>query len=273
MSDPGRVNGLGRIAEAFSARRPGGALMPYMMGGFPTVEYSLKIGRAYVRGGADLIEFGLPFSDPLADGPAIQAAGWAALKSGATVDRLMPIASELAGSVPVVVMTYANIVRAHGIPRFLDRIHDAGCAGLIVPDQPVEESDETWAECDRRGVALIQLVAPTTTDARLETILDRARGFVYVVSVAGVTGERSGVAPDLSRLVKRVRSRTDLPIAVGFGISSPAQAREVSSIADGVIVGSRLVRAVADSESENDALAAVEGSLREMSAAIASPRG
>jgi tryptophan synthase alpha chain len=230
-----------RIADAFT--RNGAAFMPYMMGGFPSLERSLEIGHAYVDGGADIIELGVPFSDPLADGPVIHAAATEALANGATFSGVLDIARELAPRVPVVIMCYANLLLA----RELSELAQTGAAGLIVPDLPLEESEAMLEACDSAGLALIPLVAPTTTDERLAAIGARARGFVYTVSVTGTTGERAAV--DASELVRKVRANTEVPVAVGFGISTPEQAAAVARAgADGVIVGSRLVRAAAAGE-------------------------
>lgn len=239
-------NGSARIAGAFEG--PGTAFMPYMMGGYPTLEQSLKIGEQYIAGGADLIELGIPFSDPLADGPAIHAAGTQALRAGATVASVLGICSELSERIPVVVMTYANIVFAHGAQEFATRISDHGAAGLIVPDLPLEESAEVRDACEAAGIALVALVAPTTTDERFATIGAQASGFLYAVSVAGTTGERSQTDA-YETVVGRAKQHTDVPVALGFGISNPEQAAAAADAgADGVIVGARMIRAVADGE-------------------------
>jgi tryptophan synthase alpha chain len=236
-----------RIAAAFAGTGKRAALMPYMMGGFPDLDRSAAIGDAYVRAGADLIELGVPFSDPLADGPVIHAAATRALAGGTTVDGVLELAAALAPQVAVVVMAYANTVLARGNERFVAALAGAGVSGLIVPDLPFEESEELAKAADAAGVALVPLVAPTTTSERLASIGGRARGFVYVVSVTGTTGERGSqpIAPE--PLLARAKASTSLPVALGFGISSPAQALAAATAgADGVIVGSRLVRAAGD---------------------------
>jgi tryptophan synthase alpha chain len=249
--------GIERIGRAFAEREGRAALMPYLMGGFPSVEGSLEVGRAYADAGADLVELGVPFSDPLADGPVIQAAGTAALRAGATVDAVLGVAAELAGRVPVVLMTYANLVLARGAARFADALARRGVSGLIVPDLPLEEAPALLAACDAAGVALVPLVAPTTPEERLGRIGERARGFLYTVSVTGTTGERSTLDP--GAVVARARAHTDVPVALGFGISTPEQASAAADAgADGVIVGSRLVRAAADGED----VGALVGELR-----------
>jgi tryptophan synthase alpha chain len=259
-----RSPGEGRIADAF-ARRPGrAALMPYLMGGFPDLEGSRRIGEAYADGGADLVELGVPFSDPLADGPVIQAAGAAALRAGATVDGVLGVAEALAPRLPVVVMCYANLVLARGPERFARALADAGAGGLIVPDLPLEEAPVVADACEAAGVAPVPLVAPTSPDARLERIGARARGFLYTVSVTGTTGERQG--GDFAAVVARARAHTDVPVALGFGISTPDQALAAAHAgADGVIVGSRLVRAAAEAP---DPAAAVRSAVADLAAAL-----
>jgi tryptophan synthase alpha chain len=238
------ATGSGRIATAFAGHEKTAALMPYLMGGFPDLDASLAAGLAAADGGADLLELGIPFSDPLADGPVIHTAATAALAAGATPHGVLRVCEGLAGRLPVVLMVYANVVLAAGPEAFALRAGSAGAAGLIVPDLPHDEAGEVRAACDSEGLALVPLVAPTTTPERVAAIGAGARGFVYTVSVTGVTGERGELSADLEATVTRVRASTELPVAVGFGISTPAHARSVAEIADGVIVGSRLVRAV-----------------------------
>jgi tryptophan synthase alpha chain len=237
------------IAAAFAGEGHRAALMPYMMGGFPDMDTSRRIGEAYADAGADLVELGVPFSDPLADGPVIHAAGTAALRAGATTHEVLAIGRALAERMPVVAMVYANLVMARGLERFADDLASHGLSGLIVPDLPLEESDAVRAACDACGLALVPLVAPTTPDERMARIGASARGFVYAVSVAGTTGERAALADAYETIVARAKASTDLPVALGFGIGTPEQAREAADAgADGVIVGSRLVRAVAEAE-------------------------
>jgi tryptophan synthase alpha chain len=239
--------GHDRIAEAFASSGKRAALMPYLMGGFPTIPLSQAVGHAYVAGGADLVELGIPFSDPLADGPVIHEAGTAALAAGATTEAVLDLGTELARDLPVVVMTYANLVLARGIEPFAAQLAERGISGLIVPDIPFEEAPTLLEACDGAGVALVPLVAPTTPDERLRAIGGRARGFLYTVSVAGTTGERA--EGDYADLVTRAKDSTDVPVAVGFGIGTPERAARVADAgADGVIIGSRLVRAAGDGE-------------------------
>lgn len=241
------MTGVERIAAAFEGAGGRAALMPYLMGAYPDAETSIEIGRACVDAGADLLELGVPYSDPLADGPVIHAAATEALRGGATLDVVLGVARALGDAIPVVLMCYANLVHARGWERFATSLADCGASGLICPDLPVEEAPEALAALDARGLALVPLVAPTTTDERLGLIGPRARGFVYAVSVAGTTGEREGVAEGLGQVIARVRQATDVPVAVGFGISTPEDAAATAEAgADGVIVGSRLVRAVGE---------------------------
>jgi tryptophan synthase alpha chain len=245
------TSGGDRIAEAFARARADGrraALMPYMMGGFPDPDTSLAIGRAYADNGADLIELGVPFSDPLADGPVIHAAGTTALEAGTTLERVLAICAELAQTgVPVIVMCYANLIYARGVERFAGALARAAASGLIVPDLPHEEAAEIRRACDDRGLALVPLVAPTTPPERFARIGADARGFVYAVSLTGTTGERAAIDGALGDLVKRTAAGTQVPVAVGFGIATPEQAAAAAAAgADGVIVGSRLVREAAE---------------------------
>ena len=261
------MDGLQRIAHAFADARGRTAFMPYLMGGFPTMEDSLKIGHAYADGGADLIELGVPFSDPLADGPVIHAAGTEALRAGATVAGVLDVCAQLSQRVPVVVMLYTNLVLARGPQEFAAALAAVGASGLIVPDLPMEESGAVLAACDEAGIALVPLVAPTTPDARLAAIGARARGFVYSVSVVGTTGERAALSDQFGAAIARAKAHTDVPVALGFGIGSPEQAVQAADAgADGVIVGSRLVRAAAESE---DPAAAVRELVSGFSAALA----
>src|SRR3954466_5796175 len=245
----GTATGVERIAAAFAAARDEGraALMPYMMSGFPERGASLAIARAYAESGADLVELGVPFSDPLADGPVIHAAATGALRAGATLHAVLEAGERIAEHVPVVLMCYSNPLYARGPERFAAELAERGISGLIVPDLPLEESAAVLEACDAHGVALVPLVAPTTPDARLTRIGRIARGFVYTVAVTGTTGERASNATDMGPLLARVKAHTSVPVALGFGISDGAQAAAAAHAgADGVVVGSRLVRAVAE---------------------------
>jgi tryptophan synthase alpha chain len=257
------ATGTDRIADAFASHGRRAALMPYLMGGFPDLETSRAVGEAAADAGADLIELGIPFSDPLADGPVIHAAGTRALAAGATPHAVLGVCEALSGRLPVVLMVYANVVLAGGAERFAARAAAAGAAGLIVPDLPHEEAGELRAACDAEALALVPLVAPTTPPERVEEIGRDARGFVYAVSLTGTTGERDELPPGLSATVERVRASTTLPVAVGFGIATSQQAAAVAELADGVIVGSRLVRAA-----DEGGAAAVGREVAELEAAL-----
>jgi len=233
--------------------------MPYLMAGFPDLAASRAVGEACIDAGANLLELGVPFSDPLADGPVIHAAATEALKAGSTLHGVLRVCESLAEQVPVVLMVYANVVLAGGDGAFAERAAAAGAAGLIVPDLPHDEAAGIRESCDANGLALVPLAAPNTPPERLRAIAADARGFVYTVSVAGTTGERRELPPELRDTVERVRGAADVPVAVGFGISTADQARQVGEIADGVIVGSRVVRAAG--EGGPDAVAEVVAEL------------
>jgi tryptophan synthase alpha chain len=240
------ATGVDRIAAAFASHGRRAALMPYLMGGHPDLDGSVECGLAAAAAGADLLELGIPFSDPLADGPVIHAAGTRALAAGATPHGVLRVCERLADELPVVLMAYVNVIAAAGAEAFALRAAAAGAAGLIVPDLPHDEAGEVRAACDAEGIALVPLVAPTTTPDRLAEIGADARGFVYAVALTGTTGERDALPPGLADTVAHVRAATDLPVAVGFGISTARHAGAVAEIADGVIVGSRFVRAAGE---------------------------
>jgi tryptophan synthase alpha chain len=259
------------IAAAFDAARAGGraALMPYMMAGFPDQASSLAIAAAYAENGADLIELGIPFSDPLADGPTIHAAATTALAAGATLESALEVCDSVAGRVPVVLMVYSNMVLAHGgAEAFARRAAAAGSAGAIVPDLPLGEGDSARAALAGAGLDLVPLLAPTTSPERRAQICADAQGFVYVVSTLGTTGERDELPSGLADLVAAAQADAEVPVAVGFGIGTPAQAARVGETADGVIIGSRLVRAAAEAGSADRAAEAVGAFLRETRVAL-----
>ena len=263
--------GAERLAAAFADAGRRAALMPYLMGGFPDLPRSQAIGEACASAGADVLELGVPYSDPLADGPVIHAAGAAALRAGVRLGAVLDVGAALARRIPVVVMCYANLVYARGLEAFASALAERGIAGLIVPDLPLEEAPAALAACDAAGVALVPLVAPTTPDDRLSAIGRRARGFVYTVSVAGTTGERASVGDGLAAVLARTRAHTRVPVAVGVGIATPAHARQAADAgADGVIVGSRLVRAAAEAvERGDDPATAVGEAVGTLAAALA----
>ncbi len=235
---------MSNIRSAFA---DGKAFVAFITCGDPDFETTAAAVRAAVAGGADLIELGIPFSDPTAEGPVIQAANQRALAGGATTDRVFELVRELRRDVrvPLAFMTYANVVFSYGIPRFLDRCRDVGIDGLILPDVPFEEKDEFLPACREAGVDFISLIAPTSHQ-RIAKIAREAEGFLYLVSSLGVTGERSEITTDLGAIVSHIREQTDVPCAIGFGISTPPQAKAMSALADGVIVGSAIVRLLAE---------------------------
>ena len=263
--------GVDRISAAFERAAGEGraALMPYMMGGFPDLETSAAVIDAYADTGADLIELGVPYSDPLADGPVIHAAGTRALEAGTTFADVLALCARVSGRVPVLPMVYANVVLTLGPDRFAASLDHAGAAGAIIPDLPPGEDDAVAAALTERGLAPIGFVSPTTSPERLREVAAGAVGFTYVVSLTGVTGERTQLPPELSELVAGVREASPAPAAVGFGIGTPEQAADVGSIADGVIIGTRLVRLVADASSCAEAVDAVAGFLADARVAMA----
>ncbi|HEY5977546.1 MAG TPA: tryptophan synthase subunit alpha [Solirubrobacterales bacterium] len=266
------LTGIERIAGAFEGARDEGraALMPYMMGGYPDHDSALAVAAAYADSGADLIELGIPFSDPLADGPTIHAAATSALAGGADVEGALEICESVADRVPVVLMVYANMVLAHGgAERFADRAAEAGAAGAIVPDLPLGQAEEIREAFTAAGLALVPLVAPTTPAGRLGQICEVARGFVYVVSTVGTTGERDVLPEELADLVAATKAESEVPVAVGFGIGTPEQAAQVGALADGVIIGSRLVREAGEAASAEAAAEAVSEFLSETRVALA----
>ena len=223
----------------------GKAFIPFITCGDPDPETTAAAVRAAVENGADLIELGIPFSDPTAEGPVIQGANLRALRSGVTTDRVFGLVRELRRdvSVPFVFMTYANVVYSYGAERFISTCGEIGVDGLILPDLPFEEKDEFLPICRKYGVDLISMVAPTSEN-RIAMIAREAEGFLYLVSSLGVTGTRSEITTDLASIVRVVRENTDIPCAVGFGISTPAQAKKMAALSDGAIVGSAIVRLI-----------------------------
>ena len=246
---------MNRIENAFK-NKP--IFMPYFPLGYPDLDTSIDVIEALANNGADLIEVGLSFSDPLADGPVIQKATQVALEKGITVRKSLEAVKELRQrgvAIPLILMGYYNPMLAYGLEKFVCEAMDAGADGFIVPDLPMEESDEfelALSGATRQGSAveapLIQMLAPTTPDERMEMIARNAKGFIYLVSVTGVTGERKSVSEGLSELIARVHEHTSVPVCVGFGIGTPEQAKEVGKMADGVIVGTACVRTIGGSQ-------------------------
>ena len=255
---------MSRIAEAF---QKGKAFIPFITCGDPDLETTGAIVRALEKNGADLIELGIPFSDPTAEGPVIQGANIRALAGGVTTDRIFDFVRELRRDVkvPMVFMTYANVVFSYGTERFVQTCAQIGMDGLILPDVPFEEKEEFDSVCRKYGLDLISLIAPTSHD-RIAMIAREARGFVYVVSSLGVTGVRSEITTDIGEMVRLVRTQTDIPCAVGFGVSNPQQAKTMAAVSDGVIVGSAIVKLVA--QYGKDAPDQVGAFVKEMKEAI-----
>lgn len=253
-------NGRMQIEAAFkkAQEQRTAALMPYFTLGYPDSESSLDIIEA-VAANSDLLELGIPFSDPLADGPTIQHSTQVALENGATVAGCLDIVRRLRQrgiSTPACFMGYYNPIIAYGLERFVDDARTACIQGLIVPDLPPEEATELVQYVTEAGLAYIYFLAPTSNQARIEQVTSQATGFIYLVSVTGVTGARRSLHSDLESFITRVRAQTDIPLAVGFGISTPDQAASVGALADGVIVGSALVNAVNEATEKPAAAAA-----------------
>lgn len=235
---------MSRTREAFAS---GKAFIPFITCGDPDLETTAALVRAMADAGADLIELGIPFSDPTAEGPTIQEANLRALAGGVTTDQVFDMVEVVRRevSVPLAFMTYANVVYSYGIDRFPARMERFGMDALILPDVPFEEKEEFDPFCKAHGIDLISLIAPTSHD-RTAMIAREASGFVYCVSSLGVTGTRSTITTDIGAMVRQVRESTNLPVAVGFGISTPEQAAEMAGVSDGAIVGSAIVSIVAE---------------------------
>ena len=231
---------MSNIARAFEN---GKAFIPFITCGDPDLETTAAVVRAAAANGADLIELGIPFSDPTAEGPVIQGANLRALSGGVRTDRIFDLVRELRRdiTIPMVFMTYANVVFSYGTERFISTCREIGIDGLIIPDLPFEEKDEFLPACHKYGVDLISLIAPTSQN-RIAMIAREAEGFIYIVSSLGVTGTRSEITTDLGSIVRVVRENTEVPCAIGFGISTPEQAGKMAAIADGAIVGSAIIK-------------------------------
>lgn len=231
---------MSKIREAFAN---GKAFIPFITCGDPDLETTAAVVREAARNGADLIELGIPFSDPTAEGPVIQGANIRALAGGVTTDKIFAFVRELRRdvTVPMVFMTYANVVFSYGAGRFISTCREIGIDGLILPDLPFEEKEEFLPICHEYGVDLISLIAPTSAN-RIAMIAKEAEGFLYIVSSLGVTGTRSEIQTDLASIVKTVRENTQIPCAIGFGISTPEQAKKMAGLSDGAIVGSAIIK-------------------------------
>lgn len=239
---------MSRISEAFNNKK---AFIPFITCGDPDIATTKKIIAELVKNGADLIELGIPFSDPTAEGPVIQSANVRALSNGITTDDIFEMVAEIRESVPVpmVFMTYANVVFSYGMDRFFARCEETGMDGIILPDVPFEEKGDFDRASSDHGIDFISMVAPTSKE-RILMIAKEAKGFIYVVSSLGVTGERKSVAGNIGDVIKSIRKATDVPCAIGFGISNPAQAHDMAEISDGAIVGSAIVRIIGEYGSE-----------------------
>lgn len=256
---------MSKIKDAFAN---GKAFIAFITCGDPDLETTGEVIRAAVENGADLIELGIPFSDPTAEGPVIQEANIRALAGGVTTDRIFEFVRELRRDVkvPMVFMTYANVVFSYGAEKFISTCREIGMDGLILPDLPYEEKAEFQPLCSRYGVDLISMIAPTS-ESRIAMIAKEAEGFLYIVSSLGVTGTRSQITTDLGSIVSLVRQNTDTPCAIGFGISTPEQAREMAGLSDGAIVGSAIIKLLA--QYGRDAAKHVGAYVKSMKDAIA----
>lgn len=243
LQDTGGLIYMSRITDAF---KNGKVFIPFITGGDPDIETSFELIRTMAINGADIIEIGIPFSDPIAEGPVIQEADVRALNSGTTTDKLFDLVVRLRKEIdtPLIFMTYMNPIYVYGTERFLAKCKEVGIDGVIVPDVPFEEKEELSKECEENGIDLISMIAPTSED-RIENIAKEAKGFIYCVSSLGVTGVRSEITTDIGKMVEHVKKVTDTPVAVGFGISEPAQAKKMAGLSDGAIVGSAIVKIVA----------------------------
>lgn len=242
------MTGIERIKNAFKKDHP--AFMPYSVLGYPDRAGGLATITTLVEAGADLLELGVPFSDPLADGPTIQAATQKSLENGTTVKDCLAMVRELRAQgieTPALLMGYINPILAYGLEKFVADAAEVGVDGFIVPDLPPEEAGELEGVCNDYGLALVYLLAPTSTPERIKLAAEKSQGFIYLVSLTGVTGARTELPSDLAEFVQRVRAQTSTPLAVGFGIATGEQARAVGQLADGVIVGSALVKRAAES--------------------------
>jgi tryptophan synthase alpha chain len=241
---------LSRIASVFT-RANYTALIPYITVGYPSVEITLKVVPLLASSGCDIIELGIPFSDPLADGATIQRASYEALRQGVTSEVCFEVAQELRQQVeiPLVFMTYYNPVLKFGLEQFCSKCAGVGIDGLIIPDLPPEEGEELEQSTRRHGVDLIYLLSPASTEERIQLVARRSSGFIYLVSLTGVTGARNELPEELECFVARVRERTEKPLCIGFGVSTPEQARRIAKIADGVIVGSRIIQLLDEDKS------------------------
>lgn len=234
---------MSKIKDAFEN---GKAFIGFVTAGDPNLKTSEQIMLSMARAGCDLIEIGIPFSDPIAEGPVIQEANLRSLSQGTTTDKVFELTKKVSAQVdiPLVYMTYLNVLFKYGYDRFLQNAKDSGISGVIIPDLPYEEKDELQCVAKKYGIEVVSLIAPTSED-RIKMIASDAEGFVYTVSSLGVTGTRSEIKTDLESITRAIKEATDIPVAIGFGINTPEQAKKYSRLADGVIVGSAIVKLIA----------------------------
>ncbi len=259
---------MSRIASIFGEPAHK-ALIPYVTVGYPSIEATLKVVPILAQSGCDIVELGIPFSDPLADGATIQRASFHALENGVTPQICLEVAEQLSHKVdiPMVFMTYFNPVFSYGLQEFCSACAGCGVSVLIIPDLPPEEGSELESITRKQSLDLIYLLAPTSTEKRIRLVAERSRGFIYLVSVSGVTGTRDRLPQDLGAFVSRVRKAASQPLCVGFGISTPEQARQVASMADGVIIGSRIIQLM----EADKTMAAISDFAREIRGALDQP--
>lgn len=264
MNNAGDSNSnVSRLVGAFEGKT---ALIPYLTAGFPSLEGAREVGEAYIEAGGDIVEIGVPFSDPLADGPVIQGTTTQAIRNGANPDYCLDLASGFADRVPVVFLVYYNTVMSRGVEAFLGDCAASGVTGLVIPDLPVEEAREFSELAAGADVGFCPLAAPTTTEGRLDGIGRAATGFVYCVSVSGVTGVREKLPPQAVEVLRRVKAKISAPAALGFGIGSAEVARQAAAEADGVIIGTKLMQLVEDggAEAAGEWLSGISDALSEV---------
>ncbi|MGV8056927.1 MAG: tryptophan synthase subunit alpha [Smithellaceae bacterium] len=263
---------MGRIGEKFESLREKKekALIVYLTAGDPSLAITKELIPALEKAGADILEIGVPFSDPTADGPVIQAAAQRALKNGTTLAGILEMVREVRklSQIPIVLFGYFNPIFAYGVEKFAGAAGKAGVDGILVVDLPPEEAQELRVYTDAAGIDFISLVAPTTGAERTRQIADQAAGFLYYVSITGITGTAAPVVADIKKSVDRIRKVTKLPVAVGFGITNPAQAKEIGKVADGIVVGSAVVRLIDENKGNRDLIKTVAGYVRDIKEAM-----
>lgn len=264
-----------RIEKTFLdlAERDEGALIPYLTVGYPTADETLPLVQAICEAGADVVELGVPFSDPVADGPTIRQASQVALRNGTSVHTALRLVQDLRRSgldTPLILFGYCNPFRAYGVERLIEDAAEAGVDGLIVPDLPPEQAADWLPSVQAHGLDLIFFLSPITSQKRLRLVLNRGSGFIYCISVTGVTGARERLSTDLNEYLSRVRDTTELPVAVGFGISTPEHVREVCGMAEGAIVGSALIKVISEHDA-SDRVEAVRAYITELKKATLRP--